>query len=262
MLLVRRKLGDSEGTPTWDTKMVHHNEDMEASSHTPYVYDRLRTAILDLDLAPGESVTERGLETLFQTSRTPVRAALLTLQSEGLVQRIGRGWIVAPIDLAEIRALAEWRESVETAAVRLAVQRASDESIEELAAILDAARPAGDEEEGVRAGRDFHVVLAQLSGNAFMANAIVDAMTRLSRTRWLEVRTADARERAWQEHRDVVDALRARDAGTAVRLVTAHIRGTNERLLLQLTNERRRLRGRGLSIVSGEDGAGSGAADR
>lgn len=225
---------------------------METSPHTPHVYDRLRTAILDLDLAPGESVTERGLETLFQTSRTPVRAALLALQSEGLVQRVGRGWIISPIDLAEIRALAEWRESVETAAVRLAVQRASDESIDALAAVLEAARPAGDEAEGVRAGNDFHVDLARLSANQFMVNATADAMTRLSRTRWLEVRTPDARERAWQEHRDVVDAVRARDADAAVRLVTEHIRGTNLRLLESLTAERRRLRGRGLSIVSGE----------
>ncbi len=223
---------------------------METASHTLQLYDRMRTAILDLDLAPGESVTERGLEALFHTSRTPVRAALLSLQSAGLVQRVGRGWIVAPIDLAEIRALAEWRESVETAAVRLAVLRASDASIEALAALLDASRPAGDEEEGVRAGSDFHVDLARLSGNQFMAEAIADAMTRLSRTRWLEVRTNDARVRAWQEHRDVVDALRARDADTAVRLVTEHIRGTNERLLASLTAERRRLRGRGLSIVS------------
>lgn len=232
--------------------MVHHNGGMETPAHTPHIYDRMRTAILDLDLAPGESVTERGLETLFQTSRTPVRAALLSLQSDGLVQRVGRGWIIAPIDLAEIRALAEWRESVETAAVRLAVRRASDVEIEALSALLDAARPADDGEEGVRAGSEFHVDLAHLSSNQFMANATADAMTRLSRTRWLEVRTPDARERAWQEHRDIVDAVRARDADTAARLVTEHIRGTNERLLESLTAERRRLRGRGLSIISGE----------
>jgi len=227
---------------------------MVTSSQTLHLYDRMRTAILDLDLAPGESVTERGLETLFQASRTPVRAALLNLQSDGLVQRVGRGWIVAPIDLAEIRALAEWRESVETAAVRLAVQRASEASIDALAALLDAARPAIGEDEGVQAGvqagSDFHVELARLSGNQFMTDAIADAMTRLSRTRWLEVRTDDARDRAWKEHRDVIEALRARDAEAAVRLVTEHIRGTNERLLASLTAERRRLRGRGLSIIS------------
>ncbi|GAA3888986.1 GntR family transcriptional regulator [Leifsonia kafniensis] len=229
---------------------------MVTSSQTVQLYDRIRSAILDLDLAPGESITERGLEALFHASRTPVRAALMSLQSDGLVQRAGRGWIVAPIDLAEIRALAEWRESVETAAVRLAVLRASDASLNDLAANLNAARPTGDAEHGVQAGvqagSDFHVELARLSHNQFMAHAIADAMTRLSRTRWLEVRTAEARERAWQEHCDVVDAVRARDADAAVRLVTEHIRGTNERLLEFLTAERRRLRGRGLSIVSGE----------
>ena len=75
------------------------------------------------------------------------------------------------------------------------------------------------------------------------------AMTRLARTRWLEVRTPAARDQAWQEHRAVLDALEARDADTAARLLTGHIRGTNDRLLTALAADSRRLRGHGLAIV-------------
>jgi len=216
---------------------------MSDTSQTSQLYDRVRAAILALDLSPGERLTERGLEAAFAASRTPVRAALSRLETEGLAQRDGRGWIVAPIDLGEIRALAELREAVECAGVRLAVERASDENIGALARAIDASRPAADEEEGLRAGSDFHVLLAGLSGNTVMVDAVRGAMTRLARTRWLEVRTPEARETAWVEHRAVVAAIATRDADEASRLLAAHIRGTNDRLLRFLATERRNLRG-------------------
>lgn len=222
---------------------------MSATSQTLQIYERLRAAVLALDLAPGERLTERGLEGSFDASRTPVRAALTRLETEGLVRREGRGWIVAPIDLREIRALAELREAVESAAVRYAVERASEADITAVAELLDMARPAHDEEESVRAGGDFHVELARLSDNAFMVDTVRGAMTRLARTRWLEVRTAESRDQALREHKGVLDAILAREADTAARLVAEHIRGTNERLLGFLAAEHRKLRGRGLSIV-------------
>ncbi|WP_291050358.1 GntR family transcriptional regulator [Herbiconiux sp.] len=218
------------------------------------LFERMRSAILTLELAPGERLTERGLEAAFAGSRTPVRAALMRLENEGLVLReghAGRGWVVAPIDVAEIRSLAELREAVESMAVRLAVERAVDADLDAVAELLTAGGPAADEDEGLRAGSDFHVELATLSGNPLLADAVRGAMTRLARTRWLEVRTAASRAQARDEHQAIVDALRARDADRAAALVAAHIRDTNERLVHFLTAERRRLRGHGLSIVDG-----------
>lgn len=229
---------------------------MAEALQTLQIYERMRAAILALDLAPGERLTERGLEASFEASRTPARAALMRLETEGLVQRVGRGWIVAPIDLSEIRALAELREAVEAAAVRLTVGRASDADIAAVMELLQAAQPsrsaceAGAEgEAGLRAGTDFHVELARLSANAFMTDAVGASMVRLARTRWLEIRTPQARETAWSEHRAILAAVMARDADTAARLLVEHVHGTNERLLASLAADHRPLRGRGLAIV-------------
>jgi DNA-binding GntR family transcriptional regulator len=202
-------------------------------SQTEQLYDRVRSAILALDLAPGARLTERGLESSFAASRTPVRAALSRLELEGLVTKEGRGFVVAPINLDQIRALAEYRSAVETAAVRLVVERATDD---QLASLLPS-HPA-DADGSVRAGGDFHASLASLGGNAFLAEAVRGAMTRLERTRWLEVRTPAAREQAWREHRAVLDAVVARDADAASALLAEHIRGTNERLLEALAGAR------------------------
>ncbi|NQX11013.1 GntR family transcriptional regulator [Microbacteriaceae bacterium VKM Ac-2855] len=213
------------------------------------LYAQVRSAVLDLDLVPGQRLTERGLEADFGASRTPVRAALLRLEADGLVRREGRGWTVTPIDLDEIRALSELREAVEGGAVRLACARASDDDIAALAELLESFRPAGD--EAVQLGADFHTELARLSGNAFMVTTVQGAMTRLARTRWLEVRTPGSREQAWREHAHILDCISRRDAEAAVDAITAHLNDTTDRLVATLTADRRALGARGLRLVGG-----------
>jgi DNA-binding GntR family transcriptional regulator len=212
-------------------------------------YGRLRTAILILELIPGERVSERGLQSLLGASRTPIRAALMRLENEGLTQREGRGWRVTPIDLAEVRAVMEYREALEVAAVGLAVERADDEELATLRALAEAHRGCDDEETGLRDFTDFHLALAHLSRNQFLVDGMEGALTRLSRIRWLGVRTPQSRSNARDEHLDIVAAIKARTAGQAVALTVEHNRGTRDRLLACLTEERRRLRGRGLAII-------------
>jgi DNA-binding GntR family transcriptional regulator len=220
-----------------------------APTNEDSAYDRLRSEILSLELVPGERLSERGLEAVLGASRTPIRAALMRLENEGLTRRLGRGWQVTPIDLTEVRAAMEYREAIESAVVALAVERAEDEELDALLAIAESHRDRDDAETGLRDGKSFHVALARLSGNRFLVDGMTDALTRLSRTRWLEVRSAAARAQARDEHVAIVTALAARDAEEAVARVRAHNRGTRDRLLTALTDERRRLHGRGLSIV-------------
>jgi DNA-binding GntR family transcriptional regulator len=212
-------------------------------------YEQLRAAILSFDVVPGERLTERGLESVLSASRTPIRAALMRLENEGLTRREGRGWQVTPIDLAEVRAVMEYREAIETAAAALSVERATDEDLAALRVLAEANRDQDDEETGLRDGTDFHLALARLSRNHFFADAMADSLTRLFRARWLLVRTPESRSRARDEHLAIAAAVRARDTGKAVSLAVAHSRYTRDRLLDSLTEERRRLRGRGFSIV-------------
>jgi len=208
-------------------------------------YERLRSQILDLERVPGSRLTERGLEAELGASRTPLRAALMRLEAEGLVARDGRAWQVSPIDLGEIARLSELRDAVETAAVRLSCARATDADIAALSARLDAVDHERSADESVRAGTDFHVALAGLSGNHFFADTVASAMVRLERSRWLVARS----EEAWTEHREILDLVAARDAEEAARRIHLHIVGTHEHLLAALDADARVLRARGLSIV-------------
>jgi DNA-binding GntR family transcriptional regulator len=223
------------------------------------IYAQLREMVLSLDLGPGERLTERWLETQFEGSRTPIRAALIRLEAEELVQRDGRNWMVAPIDLGEIAALAEFREPLETTAVRLACTRATDSDLDTVAALLDSCRSDAPREAWHEAGTDFHVELARLSGNPFLLKAVRGVMTRLARARWLEVLTEASREQAWTEHRRILAFIRQRLPAAAAQQAAAHVQATRDRLMHSLDQDRRGLRARGFAVVgqrlAGQEGA-------
>jgi DNA-binding GntR family transcriptional regulator len=78
--------------------------------------------------------------------------------------------------------------------------------------------------------------------------AMDSVLTRLYRTRWLEVQTAESRERAHREHAALTDALVARDARAAELAMFNHVRGTGDRLVASLEVSRQFLRARGIPV--------------
>ncbi len=226
---------------------------MAVESQSTTIYERLKLAILELDITPGLRLTERKLEIDFAASRTPVRAALLRLETEGLVQRVGRGWMAAPIDLDEIAALGEYREAIEAAVVRLACDRVSDDDLAATEEFVGSQLLEEDAAHWYPRSVDFHVEVARLAGNQFLTSATSDIMTRLARTRWLEVRTPETRALAHREHLRILHAIVARDPERAVTSAVEHVRNTNARLQASLGADRKRLSARGLSIVGSAD---------
>ncbi|MFT4211743.1 MAG: GntR family transcriptional regulator [Microbacterium sp.] len=222
---------------------------MPEPSQTELVYDRVRHGILELEILPGQRLSERGLEAEHGASRTPVRAALFRLEAEGLVVRDARAWQAAPIDLDEVAALSEHRAALESTAARLACARADDADLAAFAASVPPEQDTGDQGEGLRRGNDFHLGLARLGGNPFVEAAIADAITRMARARWLELRSAAGRADAWHEHAAIVAAISRRDADGAAAAIEAHAAANLDRLLTSLRADRRTLGARGLRIV-------------
>jgi DNA-binding GntR family transcriptional regulator len=201
--------------------------------------------ILDMDIGPGERLTERWLEAQFQTSRTSVRTALLRLEAEGLVSRNGRGWMIPPIDLDEVKQLFEYREILEVAALQLGGPSASVAELAEIEAILDSVTSASSPEERDHAARQFHLRIGRLARNEFVTRGIGDAMTRLLRVRWIE---NDASHTGVTEHRKVLKALQDGKVDKAIQLTKEHISAARTRLLDSLTAGRRSLRARGIVV--------------
>lgn len=192
----------------------------------------IRRNILSMDFAPGEPVSERSLQDRYGMSRTPIRAALATLVAEGLVQRASRGsYIVAPIDLQEIRDLFEYREELEAVSVRLACRGLDPGALATLRQTVDRGRTDFRAEDWLASGLDVHVELAGLSGNPFLRDAVRSAVGRALRLRWLLASDPEQRDTAWQEHTRVLDLIEGGNADAAEREIRAHTRHVRDQIL-------------------------------
>lgn len=211
-------------------------------SQAAEVENQLRKMILDMQLGPGERLTERWAESCFKASRTPIRAALQKLESEGLICREGRRWMVAPIDIREVEQLYVYREVLEVAAIKLAASRLTSEQLDRLAAQLDANEQEENASEVIDNGTRFHLQLASYCDNVFIQQGLEDVLQRLSRVRWLDRGAANP---AWNEHREIIASLREQDSARASELLCQHLRESRSRLLAILAASKRSLRASG-----------------
>lgn len=209
--------------------------------------DHLRRLILDMELGPGERLTERGVESMLGVSRTSVRTALFRLESEGLICRIGRSWRVPPIDMEDISQLCIYREALELAALRLAPPVIPVCEIAAIEGLLESITPVSRPEELDQAGRDFHLWIAGLAKNHFITRGVEDAMTRLRRARWLD---NEPTHHGWDEHRAIITALKKGERSQAIALMEMHMSETRQSLLAALQKSQRSLRARGAILVS------------
>ncbi len=149
-----------------------------------HVYLRLRDAIVDGTLAPGEQLKDIELAGWLGVSRGPVRDALLRLSHGGLVlARPGRATVVAPLDARETRDARDVVAAMHQVAVRESVHLLTDA---DLAAMRDAgarfaaAVAAGDVEAALLADDDLHAVPVRAAGNRAL-EAVLDQLTPVVR---------------------------------------------------------------------------------
>lgn len=214
-------------------------------SQASEVENQLRKLILNMELGPGERLTERWAEATFNASRTPVRAALQKLESEGLVCRDGLRWLVAPIDVSEVEQLCIYREVLEVAALKLSASQMTEEQLNGLENLLKTNTVDASEDVMDDVGTQFHLQLAGLCQNAFIFQGISDALRRLSRARWLDKAPSNP---AWEDHQEIIAALKSQETEKAAELLAVHLSESRLRLLEAINSSRRSLRARGIAI--------------
>ncbi|WP_210650559.1 GntR family transcriptional regulator [Nocardioides sp. SYSU D00065] len=182
------------------------------------VHDRLRDAIVDGTLAPGEVVRDTELAAWLGVSRTPVREALLRLGESGLVRSApGRSTVVADIDLDEVRAAHAVVVAMHRLAVAEAVARLTTADLDRMREANDRfAAAIADRDTGaaLAADDDFHAVAVRASGNRALA-AVLDqyspVVRRLERRRF----ASHAGVESVELHARLVEACAAGDVEAA-----------------------------------------------
>ena len=200
------------------------------------VADQLRDEILDGRLPAGSRLVETELAERFGVSRGPVRDALAELAREGLALDLPRrGTFVASLTEADLADVYVIRRAIEEAAVRLAIEHASDAEIADMYAALVATEEAyagGDLAAAWEADMAFHRSYCRMSANGRLL-ALFD---ELASQTVLLMRTALATHASlgWtppvEFHRHIADAIRARDPESAVAAVGVHYQYTQDRL--------------------------------
>ena len=190
------------------------------------IYGRIVSAIFEHRLAPGTRLVEDRMAAIFATSRSRIRSVLARLAHERLVRlEPNRGAFVAAPSRAEAREIFESRRLIEPGIVRRLVETIDRPGIERLRALVRdeaKARAATDRQSIIRLSGEFHIVMAELAGNTFLARTIRELATLTC----LIIFLYDAPSIPschGDEHAEVLDAIARKDTQRAVRLMLHHL---------------------------------------
>ena len=195
-------------------------------------YARIRAAIRDGSLAPGERLTEVDLAARFGVSRTPVRQAIARLEAEGLLtHEPRRGLSVTRPDHQQVVELYVMREVLEGAAARLAAQHASETEIAAMAEILGAEPAAfGDAAALAEVNQRLHGLLYLAAHNRYLLRSLEQLAATMSLLPTLLTHGGRA-EAAHAEHRAILAAIGRRDGDAAEAAARAHARAAQKHRL-------------------------------
>lgn len=189
-----------------------------------FVKETLRRAILRGDLTGGARLIQADLATLLSVSTTPVREALRDLATEGLITLDRhRGGIVRELNWKELEDIRLIRAELEPLAVRLAVERISDEALARADQLRQKMARERDLGNWVEFNTKFHSVFHESTLVTRLASILkgfedASAVYVAQAQRW----HPEIRRRANAEHEDLVEAFRDRDTERAVKVMTRH----------------------------------------
>ncbi|BBK31579.1 GntR family transcriptional regulator [Stella humosa] len=187
----------------------------------------LRGAITSGRFAPGQRLIEKDLCELLGVSRPSVREALRELESEGLIEIIpNRGPLVKRLTAADAASVYQVRAALEALAARLFVECASDDQVAELDAAVE--RLAGayatlDVEQILSAKQIFYDVLIAGTGNNVLRSMLRSLNDRITMLRRVTLSSPARAQESIREIRDMMAAIRRRDADAAYAVSLHHI---------------------------------------
>lgn len=191
------------------------------------IYKKIKQMLLDYDLIAGQKVVVADLAEKLGVSRTPINNALFLLSNNGYLDVVAKqGYKVHQLTREESDDLYEMREILELGSIDKAITELTPEMLKLLELREQAFCKAV--EDGVGRSRylidqEFHATIIEISGNHSMANYYREIYQKI----FLRHRISPLRgERTVQvpaEHREIVEAIRLRDAERAKKAISAHI---------------------------------------
>jgi len=190
-----------------------------------YSVRTLRRQIVDGFHHPSERISDLAVSEALTISRTSVRESFQKLVTEGLLFIVpNRGAFVVERSPEEVTELYEVREALEVLAVRLAIEKASNEKLLSLKEMLSVTKTSMIEHGGrYPVEVDFHKSICDLAENKELAQnmELVNCKLKIARRQSGYI---PARARAaYGEHEEILEAMIRRDIPTAENLIRKHL---------------------------------------
>jgi DNA-binding GntR family transcriptional regulator len=200
-----------------------------------WAYATIKQMILDSEFKVDEQLPVEALSSRLHISRTPIREALLKLESEGLVRAASRvGFFVRGVTRQDLLELFELRALTEGYAAEKAATMVSEEELTSLEALHRRSVQAveeGDLSRFMDSEVALHTLILQLAHNRRLMR-MVDSIKNLThRERILSLNSLENVKMSLDEHQRILAALRRRDPQKAGAAMRAHIELVRERML-------------------------------
>lgn len=199
------------------------------------VLEAIRTAIMNGTLQPRERLMELQLAEELGVSRTPIREALRKLELEGFIVMVPRkGAYVADLSFKDIADVFEIRAALEGLAAGLAAERITEDELDSMERLLVGKQEAitqGDIDKLVEVDTSFHELLYKASRNARLATIISNLREQIQRFRLTSLSFPGRNKESLKEHKQLVEAIQARDSQLARQLAQEHIENAENVLI-------------------------------
>jgi len=206
------------------------------------ILDRLREAIIDGVFEPGSQLNQAQVAAQFGTSRGPIRAALRSLEEEGLVRNIPHiGTFVTELNREVVHELYNVRAIIEAYAVQLAALNWTEEDLECMNNIMRNMQQAsieGDTNGVVRNEMDMHRLFVELSGNQVLLQVWSQLQVRVRWALSIRHRGHHNLQEIADSHRPLLEKIKQKDSAGVAEVMRLHIIEAGEDMLRQWKEEK------------------------
>jgi len=204
------------------------------------IYKAIKQSIIDGKLSVGDRIVEKTFAEAFRVSRTPVREALRRLETEGHVEYIPRtGVVVSGVSKADVIEVYKIRKSLEALMLAQVIDNCNEDDIKKLENyLITAERDITNTEitEVMEHYESFNAILLSIAEMPRLATVLSQIKEYVFRFRRISASKETRRKEVAEEHKRILDAIKANDLESTVRLNDAHLDRSLDVILSELFN--------------------------
>ena len=216
--------------------MTHQPDSSDKSSLRGKVFNTIRESILEGKYKPGDVLRETVIAGELHVSRTPVREAIRQLELEGLVNSIpNKETVVSGVSKEDVQDIFMIRNKLEGLAGRRAAERITQtelEAMEEVLALTEFYIAKNDINHIIELDHKFHDIIYNATKSKILKHMLSDFHSYVQKTRKESIATPGRAKRLLEEHTDIYNAIKNRDAEEVETLINKHVQNVTTNMHL------------------------------